>query len=735
MKKRAAWFGGMAFLLAAALSGALSQSGEDLFQKALRLERNEGKLMEAIGLYQKAVAEAKDVSLAAQAQLRIGLCHEKLGQKNIQQAQEAFQKVIDNYPSRSQEVKIAKEKLSVLLKHQRSEDKADQKFQMRPIWSDQGLERLPGKGEGIDNVRPSPDGKFIAFIDWNSGYADLWIQEAAEGKTRCLTRPRSEEDGMANVYDSRWSPDGRRLAYIWENDEHRYVDLRVVGLEESRPRTLHRGSYAKGWVSPLDWSPDGKNILVIMWQGDSVQFGLVPSDGGDLRIIKTFMDLKRNNDPTYALFSPDGRTIAFDSQQGKDVVNHDLYLLALDGGQEWTVASHPSHDYLLGWALDGGSLIFASDRAETADLWTVPVQDGKPAGKPSLAIKNIGIIKPLGITNEGTLYFNRNPNRFQMNVYTAAFDPDSGRPESAPQKLALTYEGRNVFPDWSPDGSTLAYVSRREPSGQGILCLYSADSGKIREMSFPHMLSDPHWSKDGRFLLVMDMGANNIFRIDLETANIQTLIEGEDAYSPAISPDMNFLFFVRVDSFKTNRKDNRFLIMKKNLETGREEEIFRHSWVISDVELSPDGENLALVLMEKPYGPGPSIEKGQNILGTIPTSGGDIKTLHEFVQPLGSGLVDIDWSPDGRYIVFSKIRTEESSGEKPAFGPWQLWRVPPDGGRAENLGLEFRRFGSLSVHPDGHRIAFFSRGTDGKQPPNFWLVENFLPKDKNTGIK
>jgi len=728
MRKRTACFGGMALLLAAALFGAFSQSGEDLFQKALRLERNEGKLMEAIELYQKVVGGEKDVGLAAQAQLRIGLCYEKLGQKSVKQAQEAFQKVIDNFPSQSQEVRIAKEKLSILFKLQQSEQKTDQGFKMRPIWSDRELENLPGKGEGIGNPRPSPDGKSIAFINWKSGFADLWIQEAAEGKIKCLTAPRSEEESMANAYDSRWSPDGRRLAYIWENDEKDYVDLRVIGLEDSKPRILHRGSYAKGWISPLDWSPDGRNILVIMSQGDSIQFGLVPSDGGELRIIKTFADLQRGNDPTCALFSPDGRTIAVDSPQGEDVSNHDVYLLALEGGKEWAVASHPSHDYLLGWTPNGGSLMFASDRAGTVDLWTNPVQDGKPAGKPSLAIKNIGFIKPLGITSEGTLYFNRDPDGGKHNIYTAAFDPDSDLPESPPQKLALPYEGRNVFPAWSPDGSTLAYISRREPSAQGILCLYSADSGKVREMSFLPMSTQASWSQDGRFLVVMDMDANNISRIDIETASIQTLVEGADAYSPAISPDMNFLFYVKVDFFKVDGKDNSFRIIKKNLKTGSELEIYRTSWIISDLELSPDGSNLALLLSEKPYGPGPSGES-KNSLGVISSSGGNVDTIHEFIQPAGTGLISIGWSPDGRYIVFSKFVADEDSELR------QLWRASADGGRAENLGLKFREFHSLSVHPDGHRIAFFCRGNEDKQPSSFWLVENFLPKDKNQGKK
>jgi len=135
------------------------------------------------------------------------------------------------------------------------------------------------------------------------------------------------------------------------------------------------------------------------------------------------------------------------------------------------------------------------------------------------------------------------------------------------------------------------------------------------------------------------------------------------------------------------------------------------------------------MLADKPYGPAPLGEESKNILGVIPSSGGDLSPVHEFVHPAASGLVAIDWSPDGRYIVFSKIRTEGSQEVGPLSGPWQLWRVPADGGQAEYLGLECRRFRSLSVHPDGHRVAFFSYGTEGPQPPSFWLVKNFLPQE------
>ena len=57
------------------------QNGYDLFQKALAKERAEGNLEEAIALYQQVIKEAKDESLSAKAQFRIGICYEKLGQK------------------------------------------------------------------------------------------------------------------------------------------------------------------------------------------------------------------------------------------------------------------------------------------------------------------------------------------------------------------------------------------------------------------------------------------------------------------------------------------------------------------------------------------------------------------------------------------------------------------------------------------------------------------------------
>lgn len=84
-------------------SGLLASSVEETYQAALTQEKSEGNLEEAIRLY-KQVIEAHekgkaDESLAARAQLRIGVCQEKLG---LAQARQTYEVVRDKYPDQPQ---------------------------------------------------------------------------------------------------------------------------------------------------------------------------------------------------------------------------------------------------------------------------------------------------------------------------------------------------------------------------------------------------------------------------------------------------------------------------------------------------------------------------------------------------------------------------------------------------------------------------------------------------------
>jgi tetratricopeptide (TPR) repeat protein len=97
-------------LTPADLEAQRSQSADVLLGAALHQEEVEGDYEAAIETYKKLLAEYPDNRpLAAQAQFRIGICYEKLGRK---EAQNAYQTVIQNYGEQKKVVAKAQERLS-----------------------------------------------------------------------------------------------------------------------------------------------------------------------------------------------------------------------------------------------------------------------------------------------------------------------------------------------------------------------------------------------------------------------------------------------------------------------------------------------------------------------------------------------------------------------------------------------------------------------------------------------
>jgi Tol biopolymer transport system component len=682
------------------------QTAGELFEKALYMEEAQGDLQKAIELYQKVLKQfPENREVAAKAQLRIGLCYEKLG---LKEAQKAFQKVIENYPEQAEAVKMAKEKLSILLRAQAALEKGDKEFQVRQVWTGKEVD---GSGE------VSFDGKYLSFVDWETG--DLAIREMATGKNRHLTHKGSWGESNAFAMTSVWSPDGKQLAYIWEDDAKGQVEVHIVGLDGSEPRLLHQVDYYKGWVELADWSPDGKNILAFFLnEAKRWQLGLISIKDSSIQILKTFDAV--DPFPMKAQFSPDGRYIVYNSPQKEEFRKKDISLVSSDGTKEIPLIAHPADDYLLGWSPDGKWILFSSDRTGTRDAWIIQVLEGKPQGDPQLIRRDIGIIVSLGFSQDGSFYYSTEGGAMD-DIYSAKLDPETGNIIEQPKKDPLPYEGNNISPDWSPDGKNLVYISRRGPGKrQSILCLYSAESGRVREFNFKDKFvhfSRPDWCPDGRSILLLAEDfqyGGGIYKIDAQTGEATLLTPKKEKessgalWSPVMSHDGKLLFYIH-----ETKSAEYYPIVVRDLETGKEEELFRNPPHDNNIlALSPDGQRLALLLRE---------EENLRVLKVMSIKGGEPLELHRFGFK-GRNIIDIDWSPDGRYIYFSKRKPDPEGGE------WVLWRVPAKGGEAENLGLTMRRLGHLRVHPDGERITFAS-GSGHTMFPEIWVMENFLPKE------
>jgi len=177
-----------------------------------------------------------------------------------------------------------------------------------------------------------------------------------------------------------WSPDGKKLAYIWWDNVRDQAEAHIIGLDGSEPRRLHQVDYYKGWVEMADWSPDGKNILAFFLnEARRWQLGLISIKDSPIQILKTFDAVHPIS--TKAKFSPDGRYIVYEFPQKEEFRKKDISLISSDGMKEIPLIAHPADDYLLGWSPDGKWILFSSDRTGTRDAWIIRCLDHSSLGR------------------------------------------------------------------------------------------------------------------------------------------------------------------------------------------------------------------------------------------------------------------------------------------------------------------------------------------------------------------
>src|SRR5262245_4519983 len=149
-----------------------AQSGHELFQQALSKERAEGKLQEAIALYQRVIdAAGTDHGLAAKAMLQLGRCYETLGNS---EARAAYERLIARFPDQTDVVAQARVRLAALVRASAA-PAAAAAMTIHPL--DLGDDEL---------VAVSPDGSKALVLNYSKG-ENLALFDFSTRQTRLLT--------------------------------------------------------------------------------------------------------------------------------------------------------------------------------------------------------------------------------------------------------------------------------------------------------------------------------------------------------------------------------------------------------------------------------------------------------------------------------------------------------------------------------------------------------------------
>jgi Tol biopolymer transport system component len=137
--------------------------------------------------------------------------------------------------------------------------------------------------------------------------------------------------------------------------------------------------------------------------------------------------------------------------------------------------------------------------------------------------------------------------------------------------------------------------------------------------------------------------------------------------------------------------------------TGRERVLLRRKAYIDALEISPDGELIAM-----------SLEDGAVIV--VPVAGGEPRDVFHSPRSAADREDSLTWTRDGRALLFSALENESRSKR-------QLWFLRIGGGQPRAISGT-TGYG-ITLRPDGQKIAFTTRS---EQPPEVWVLEHFLPE-------
>jgi Tol biopolymer transport system component len=335
---------------------------------------------------------------------------------------------------------------------------------------------------------------------------DLLLRDLAGGGARRLTANRNKGEF---AYFSTLSRDGRLAAYAWFNGE-RFYELRLVRTDGGPERVLYRNEES-GFVQPCAFSPDGKQILTLLFRRDNIsQIALISTESGAATIVKSLNWVY----PKRMDFSPDGRSIVYDNFAQDGVSQRDIFLLSLDARSERRVVESPADDLFPVFSADGKHVYFSSDRGGAPELWSVGMEDGKVERTAT----GLGRFLLLGLSGaDSLLYATRKGGE---HVYRAGIDLRRGKLTTRPEQI-----GEGSAAVWSPDGGSIAWLARRNSENFGrdavFVGLYDTASGKVTTVT-PRLahIERLAWSGKGELLASGSdgKGRGGVFRIALDSS-------------------------------------------------------------------------------------------------------------------------------------------------------------------------------------------------------------------------
>lgn len=319
-----------------------------------------------------------------------------------------------------------------------------------PIWiaqlSDSSITPIPR--ENSNDCNPMWIGDKVYFLSDRAGATTLFSYDV---KSRAVAQVVKNEG-----FDLKWAAAGPGgivyeqfgALHVFDlaSGRDRVVPVRLAAdLAQTRP---HFEKITAKQLSQAAISPTGARA-VFETHGEIVT---VPAEKGDIRNL-TRTSAIADRDPAW---SPDGKTIAYFSDESGDYALHLREQSGLGTVRKIDLGPSPSFFYSLSWSPDSKQIAYSDKRG---DFWLLDIAAGKPV----------------------------------------KFDTD--------------IQSRSAVLKWSPDSKWLAYI-KQLPNNHRAIFAYSLDATKVTQVT--DGMSDarsPDWDKSGKYLFFTastDLGLSSV---------------------------------------------------------------------------------------------------------------------------------------------------------------------------------------------------------------------------------
>jgi TolB protein len=234
--------------------------------------------------------------------------------------------------------------------------------ELKIVDSDGAETRAITTGRGALSPAWSPTGESVVFTVLGNTGTQVQELDVRTGRTRRVSQIRAGLN-ITPVYQ----PGGNAILYAQGTGNG--TDLVLAALDSSAPKRITIGRGTDN-TSP-SYSPDGTQIAFISGKSGTPQVYIMDADGSNVQLLTEYTPGVRSYRASPD-WSPDGRAIAYEQQQGK----FQIWMIDLrDRAPKQLTSEGENEDP--SWAPDGRHIVFTSSRGGDKQLWILDTESGR----------------------------------------------------------------------------------------------------------------------------------------------------------------------------------------------------------------------------------------------------------------------------------------------------------------------------------------------------------------------